>query len=203
MGRNPQIEAWAAETAPDVMALQKLLTNLDDQRAVWSQVRAFRWSGSQGQREEGDVSRSPPRATEAEGGGDLEPTAGPDQKSGAVGVMATSGPPRAPLHRGEVAQGSPGPRGVASAAPENWAAMPRVPAGAAQGGMEPRECGDLLGGPQPHPGEGQPTAQEGRAAAPPRVAAEPGRGKESTDEGGLPSAREIPPLPPGVTPPPP
>ena len=90
-----------------------------------------------------------------------------DQKSGAVWVMVTSGPPEAPLHVGEAAQGSPGPRGVASAAPENWAAMPGVPVGATQGGMEPRECRDLLGGPQPHPGEGQPTAQEGRATAPP------------------------------------
>ena len=26
MGRDPQIEAWAADTAPDVMALQKLLS---------------------------------------------------------------------------------------------------------------------------------------------------------------------------------
>ena len=36
MGRDPQIEEWAADTAPDVGALQKLLLNLDDQRAVWS-----------------------------------------------------------------------------------------------------------------------------------------------------------------------
>ena len=47
--RDPQIEAWAADTAPDVGALQKLLSNLDDQQAVWSQVRAFRWGGSRGQ----------------------------------------------------------------------------------------------------------------------------------------------------------
>ena len=36
IGRDPQIEEWAADTAPDVGALQKLLLNLDDQRAVWS-----------------------------------------------------------------------------------------------------------------------------------------------------------------------
>ena len=137
MDRDPQIEEWAAETAPDMGALQELLSNLDDQRAVWSQVRAFRWGGSRGQGEEGDISRSLPRVTEAEGGDDLEPSAGPDQKSGAVGVMATSGPPGAPLHLGEAVQGSPGRRGVASVAPENWAAMPGLPVGATQGGMEP------------------------------------------------------------------
>ena len=46
MGRNPQIEEWAAATAPDVGALQHLLSILDNQRAVWSQVRVLRWSGS-------------------------------------------------------------------------------------------------------------------------------------------------------------
>ena len=59
--------------------------------------------------------------------------------------------------------------------------MPGVPSGAAQGGMEPKECGDMLGGPQQHPGEGQPPAKEGRATAPPRVAAEPDGGKERAD----------------------
>ena len=106
MDRDPQIEAWAADTAPDVGTLQKLLSTLDNQRAVWSQVRAFRWSGSRGQRGEGDVSRDPPSVTEAEGGDNPEPAASPGQKSGGVGVMATSGPPGAPLHLGEAAQGS-------------------------------------------------------------------------------------------------
>ena len=59
MGRDPQIEAWAADTAPDVVALQKLLFTLDDQRAVWAQVRAFRWGGSRGQRGEENVCRTP------------------------------------------------------------------------------------------------------------------------------------------------
>ena len=179
--RDPQIEAWAADTAPDVGALQKLLSTLDDQRAVWSQVRAFRWGGSRGQRGEGDVSRDPPRVTEAEGGDDLEPAASPDQKFGAVGTMATSDPPGAPLHLGEEAQGSPGSRGIASAAPENWAAVPGMPSGAAQGGLEPKGCGDLPGEPQPRQGEGQPTAQERKATAPPRVAAEPDGGRERAD----------------------
>ena len=67
MGRDPQIEAWAANTAPDVMALQKLLSTLDNQRAVWSQVRAFRWDGSRGQRGEEGIRRDPPRATDAGG----------------------------------------------------------------------------------------------------------------------------------------
>ena len=49
MDRDPQIEEWAADTAPDVGALQKLLSNLDNQRAAWSQVKAFRWGGSRGQ----------------------------------------------------------------------------------------------------------------------------------------------------------
>ena len=68
MGRDPQIEAWAADTAPDVGILQKLLSTLDDQRAVWSQVRAFRWDGSRGQRGEESIRRDPPKGTEAGGG---------------------------------------------------------------------------------------------------------------------------------------
>ena len=59
MGRNPQIEEWAAAVAPDVGALQHLLSTLDDQRAVWSQVRVFRWCGSRSQRGEGDDSQNP------------------------------------------------------------------------------------------------------------------------------------------------
>ena len=35
VGRDPQIEEWAADTTPDVGALQNLLLNLDDQWAVW------------------------------------------------------------------------------------------------------------------------------------------------------------------------
>ena len=49
MGRDPQMEEWATDTAPDVGALQRLLSSLDYQRAVWLQIRAFRWSGSRGQ----------------------------------------------------------------------------------------------------------------------------------------------------------
>ena len=59
MGRDPQIEEWAAATAPDVGALQKLLSSLEDQRAVWPQIRAFQRDGSRSQREEGDASRAP------------------------------------------------------------------------------------------------------------------------------------------------
>ena len=44
--RDPQIEEWAADTTPNVGALQKLLSNLEDQRAVWPQVRAFQRDGS-------------------------------------------------------------------------------------------------------------------------------------------------------------
>ena len=46
MGRDPQIEEWATDTPPNVEALQQLLSALDDQQAVWSQIRVFRWSGS-------------------------------------------------------------------------------------------------------------------------------------------------------------
>ena len=34
MGRDPQVEEWAADAAPNVGALQQLLSALDDQRAV-------------------------------------------------------------------------------------------------------------------------------------------------------------------------
>ena len=44
MGRDPQKEEWAAATAPNVGALQKLLSSLEDQRAIWPQIRAFQGS---------------------------------------------------------------------------------------------------------------------------------------------------------------
>ena len=59
MGRDPQIEEWAAATAPDVGALQKLLSSLEDQGAVWPQIQAFQGEGSRRQGEEGDASRAP------------------------------------------------------------------------------------------------------------------------------------------------
>ena len=61
IGRDPQIEEWAAATAPNMGALQKLLSGLEDQRAVWPQIRAFQGDGSRSQQEEGDASRAPPR----------------------------------------------------------------------------------------------------------------------------------------------
>ena len=64
---------------------------------------------------------------------------------------------------------------------ETRAAAPGVPPGAAQGGLGPRGGGDLLGGPQPRRGEGQPATREGRAAAPPPGAPESGRGREKKD----------------------
>ena len=60
IGRDPQIEAWAAATTPNVGALQKLLSRLEDQRAVWLQIRTFQGSGSQSQRKKGDTSKPPP-----------------------------------------------------------------------------------------------------------------------------------------------
>ena len=158
-----------------------MLSNLDNQRAVWSQIRAFHGGGSRGQREEGDTSQNPPRVTEAEGESYLEPVAGPDQEPGAVAVGATSDPSVAPLHLGEAERGSPGTRRAASAAFENRAAAPGVPPGAAQGGLEPGGDGDLLGGPQPRSGEGQPAARGERAAAPLRVVPEPGGEREKAD----------------------
>ena len=57
MGRDPQIEEWAAATAPDVGALQKLLSSLEDQRAVWPQIRTLQGDGSR------DASRAPLQMT--------------------------------------------------------------------------------------------------------------------------------------------
>ena len=119
--------------------------------------------------------------TEAEGEGYLEPAAGPDQKPGAVGVAATSNPSVPPLHLGEAEQGSTGTRRVASAASETRAAAPGVPPGAAPGRLEPGVGGDLLGGPQPRRGEGQPAAREERAPAPLRAATESGGEREQAD----------------------
>ena len=154
-----------------------MLSTLDDQWAVWLQVRALRWGESRGQRGERDVSRDPPSGTEAGEEYDLEPAASPDQKASAVGTLVTSDTPRAPLHLEEEAQGGLGPRGVASAGAKDQAAVPGVPGEAAKGVLEPGECGDSLGRPQPRRREGQPAAQEGKATVPPRVGTKPdGRG---------------------------
>ena len=158
-----------------------MLSNLDDQRAVWSQIRAFRWGGSRGQREEGDASSNPPRVTKAEGEGHLEPTAGLDPKPGAGGVAATSDPSLAPLHLGDTERGSTGTRRVASATSEARAAAPGVPPGAAPGLLEPGGGGDLLGGSQMRRGERQPAAREERVAALLRVATESGGGREQAN----------------------
>ena len=117
--------------------------------------------------------------TEAEGESYLEPAAGPDQEPGAVAVAATSDPSVAPLHLGEAERSSLGTRRAASTASENRAAAPGVQPGATQGGLEPG--GDLLGGPQPRSEEGQPAARGKRAAAPLRVAPEPGGEREKVD----------------------
>ena len=53
IGRNPQIEEWATVTAPNVGALQRLLSGLQDQRTLWPQIRTFQGSRSRGQRREG------------------------------------------------------------------------------------------------------------------------------------------------------
>ena len=127
--------------------------------------------------------------TEAEGEGYLEPAAGPDQKPGVVGVEATSKPSVGPLHLGEGGRGSTGTRRAASAASETWAATPGMPPGATPGRLEPGRGGNLLGGPQPYRGEGQPAAREEKAAAPLRVATESGGEREQAD---LPLVEEPP-----------
>ena len=101
MGRNPQIEERAAGAAPDVGALQQLLSALDDQRAVWSQIRAFHWEGSRGRGEEGNTSPRPRGATEAEEGGHRVVTAGPGQRPSAGEVAGVSHLSTAPTRPGE------------------------------------------------------------------------------------------------------
>ena len=122
MGRNPQIEEWAATVAPDVGALQHLLSTLDDQRAVWSQVLVFRWRGSQSQRGDRDASQKPPWGTRTKGEGDLEAAEGPGQEPGAVGAVATSNPSVASLRLGEVERSIAGTSGAEDAADGNRAA---------------------------------------------------------------------------------
>ena len=161
MGSDPQIEEWAADTAPDVETLQKLLSNLENQRAVWPQIRAFRGRGSRGQREERDISQSPPRVTESEGESYPGPAANHGQGPGAATVAAISNQPVAPLQPGGAEQGSPDTRGVAGEVSETRAAAPGVLPGAAQGGLGPRGGGDLLGGPQSHRGRGSQQQERG------------------------------------------
>ena len=47
IGRDPRIEEWAAATAPNVGALQKLLSGLEDQQALWPQIRAYMGTGAE------------------------------------------------------------------------------------------------------------------------------------------------------------
>ena len=58
---EPRLEAWAVDTAPDVGTLQKLLSALDSQRAVWAQVWAFRQGGNRSQRDEGNGGGETPK----------------------------------------------------------------------------------------------------------------------------------------------
>ena len=44
MGRDPRIEEWATAIAPNVGALQRLLSGLEDQRTLWPQIQAFQES---------------------------------------------------------------------------------------------------------------------------------------------------------------
>ena len=178
MGRDPQIEEWAAATAPDVGALQKLLSSLEDQRAVWSQIPAFQGDGSRSQREEGDASRTPPRVTEVERGSHLEAEADQDQGPGAVTASAISDSPGAPLQPGDAERGRPDARREPGGVSETLTAVPGVPATAAQGGLEPGRGGDLPGGPQPSGREGQPAAGEEGATEPTPRAQQFGRGRE-------------------------
>ena len=115
--------------------------------------------------------------TEAEETSYLEPAASPDQEPGAARVRATSDPLVVPLHLEGVERSSLGTERGASAGPETWASMPGMPPGAAQEGLEPGGGKDLLGGPQPRRGEGQPAAREGKAAAQPLAAPESGGGE--------------------------
>ena len=119
--------------------------------------------------------------TESEGESYLGPAADHGQGPGAATVAVISDQSVAQLQPGEAEQGNPDARRVAGEVSETRAAAPGVPPGAAQGGLEPRGGGDLLGGPQPRRGEGQPATREGRAAAPPPGAPESSGGRERVD----------------------
>ena len=176
-----------------------MLSTLDNQSAVWSQVRAFRWSGSRGQRGEGNASQKPPGATEAKREGYPGPVAGPNQRPGAAGVAVIPGPSVAPLRRGEGERGITGPGRADSAASGTRAAASGVPPRAAPGRVRPGGGGDPLGGPQPGRGERQPAAGWKGAAAPrqggteaeeEREKAGPPLGEEPRKKGELAAPRE-------------
>ena len=189
MGRDPQVEEWAADAAPDVEALQQLLSTLDEQRAVWPQLRVFRLGESRGPREEGDTSRGPRGATEAQREGYPGPVAGPDPRPGAAGVAAIPGPSVAPLRRGEVDRGITGPGRADGAASRTRAATPGVPPRAAPGKVGPGGGESPLGGPQPGRGEEQP-AGGGKGAAALRQGAT--EAEEEWEKGGPPLGEEPP-----------
>ena len=58
IGRDPQIEEWAAATAPNVRALQRLLSGLEDQRALWPQIRLSGGAGAEASEGSGTLASS-------------------------------------------------------------------------------------------------------------------------------------------------
>ena len=180
--RDPQIEAWAAAATPNVGALQKLLSRLEDQRAVWLQIRAFQGSESRGQRTEEDNSEPPPWVTKVEVESYLKLAADQDQGPGAGAISVTSDQPGAPSQPGKAEQDSPDARSGAGEASGTRAAVPGAPPAAARGELEPGAGGDPQGVPQPRGQEGQPATGEERATGPsPRVQGFSG-GRERADQ---------------------
>ena len=73
MGRDPQIEEWTAAIAPNVGALQRLLSGLENQWTLWPQIRAFQ--ESPGRLKEGDTGKPLPPTTTVKVDGHLGPAA--------------------------------------------------------------------------------------------------------------------------------
>ena len=151
-----------------MVALQKLLSGLEDQRALWPRIRAFQGSESRGQQREGETSKPLPPVTEVGMEDHLEPAADQDQGTGAIAISATSDRPGAPLQPGEAEQGSPDVRRGAGKASETRTSVLGAQPTADQGKPEPDAEGDPLGMPQPRGQEEQPATGEERAAKPPQ-----------------------------------
>ena len=87
VGKNPQIEEWAATVAPDLEALQDLLSRMERQQALGKQIRALRRDKGPGPLGEPGAGTPTPPPASPEG---REAAGGPTAVRMATGMAAAS-----------------------------------------------------------------------------------------------------------------
>ena len=88
VGKSPQIEEWAATVAPDLEALQDLLSRMERQQALGKQIRALRRDKGPGQ--PGEPGAGTPTPTPAPAAPEGRESAGGPTAEGTVTGMAAA-----------------------------------------------------------------------------------------------------------------